>query len=131
MTPVGEDIIIRNTVGKTYIFTPSHVFITLGVGWAAFGLALVFNLLYYVLHPSQVYPYFLICFLMISLQVNVKSFKEKRVVKVFGYEMILRSAKKNGNAEKKANEGDDEAKADNDKETDEGGIELISRTEVL
>ena len=68
---------------------------------------------------------------MISLQVNVKSFKEKRVVKVFGYEMILRSAKKNGNAEKKANEGDDEAKADNDKEADEGGIELISRTEVL
>ena len=131
MTPVGEDIIIRNTVGKTYIFTPSDVFITLGVGWAAFGLALVFNLLYYVLHPSQVYPYFLICFLMISLQVNVKSFKEKRVVKVFGYEMILRSAKKNGNEEKKANEGDDEAEADNDKEADEGGIELISRTEVL
>ena len=68
---------------------------------------------------------------MISLQVNMKSFKEKCVVKVFGYEMILRSAKKNGNEDKKANEGDDEAKADNDKEADEGGIELISRTEVL
>ena len=58
MTPVGENITLVNTVGGTYDFTPSHVFITLGVGWAAFGLALIFNLLYYVLHPSQVFPYF-------------------------------------------------------------------------
>jgi len=69
-----KDIIMVNTVGKTYIFTPSHVFITLGVGWAAFGLALVFNLVYYVLHPSQV---------------NVKNIKEKLVVSVFGYEINL------------------------------------------
>ena len=54
MTPVGEDIIMENTVGTTYNFTRSHVLITLGVGWAAFGLALIFNFLYYVLHPSQV-----------------------------------------------------------------------------
>ena len=58
----------------------------------------------------------------------MKSLQDKRVVTLFGYEMILRSAKKNGIEEKKANEGDDEAKADNDKEADEGGIELISRT---
>ena len=52
----------------------------------------------------------MIYFRMISLQVNVKSFQEKRVVTLFGYEMILRSAKKNGN-EEKVNEGDDEAEA--------------------
>merc|ERR1719282_858081 len=74
MTPVGEDIIMENTVGRTYNFTRSHVLITLGVGWAAFGLALVFNLLYYVLHPSQV---------------NVTNIKEKLVVSVFGYKIIL------------------------------------------
>ena len=49
-----EDIIMVNTVGGTYDFTPSHVFIILGVGWTAFGLAQIFNLLYYLLHPSQV-----------------------------------------------------------------------------
>ena len=58
MKKVGEDIIMVNTVGKIYIFTPSQVFITLGVGWAAFGLALIFNILYYALHPSQVLLYF-------------------------------------------------------------------------
>ena len=58
MTPVGENITLVNTVGGTYDFTPSHVFITLGVGWAAFGLALIFNLIYYVLHPSQVSLHF-------------------------------------------------------------------------
>merc|ERR1719282_2311815 len=72
MTPVGEDIIMENTVGRTYNFTRSHVLITLGVGWAAFGLALIFNLLYYVLHPSQV---------------NVKNIQEKLVVAVVGYEI--------------------------------------------
>ena len=54
MDKVGEDITLINTVGGTYTFTPSHVFITLGVGWAPFVLALMFNLLYYALHPSQV-----------------------------------------------------------------------------
>ena len=58
MDKVGENITLVNTVGGTYDFTPSHVFITLGVGWAAFVLALIFNLLYYVLHPSQVYSNF-------------------------------------------------------------------------
>ena len=54
MVKAGEDITLVNTAGRTYNFTPSHVFITLGVGWAAFVFALIFNLLYYVLHPSQV-----------------------------------------------------------------------------
>ena len=27
---------------------------TLGIGWAAFGLSLIFNILYYALHPSEV-----------------------------------------------------------------------------
>ena len=49
-----EDIVMVNTDGGTYKFTPYHVFKTLGVGWAAFGLALIFNFLYYALHPSQV-----------------------------------------------------------------------------
>ena len=57
MDKVGEDITLVNTDGRTYNFTPSHVFITLGVGWAAFGLALILNLIYYVLHPSQVSLY--------------------------------------------------------------------------
>ena len=71
---------------------------------------------------------------MISLQVNVKSFKEKCVVKVFGYEMILRSEKKgNLDKEEEVNEGKDEAEAENDKdkEADEGDTELIIRTEIL
>ena len=58
LVKTGAGVTMFNTVGRTYDFTPSHVFITLGVGWAAFGLALVFNLLYYVLHPSQVSLYF-------------------------------------------------------------------------
>ena len=53
-----EDIVMMDTVGRTYIFTPSQVFITLGVGWAAFVLALILNILYYVLHPSQVSLHF-------------------------------------------------------------------------
>ena len=58
MDMVGENITLVNTVGRTYTFTPSHVFITLGVGWAAFVLAQILNVLYYVLHPSQVSLHF-------------------------------------------------------------------------
>ena len=55
---------------------------------------------------------------MISLQVNVKSFQEKRVVTVFGYKIQLTcSAEKEGNEEEeeeeeikeKPEEGDDES----------------------
>ena len=49
----------------------------------------------------------MICFLMISLQVNVKSFQEKRVVTVFGYKIQLTcSAEKEGNEEEEADKGD-------------------------
>ena len=45
----------------------------------------------------------------------MNSFQEKRVVTVFGYEMILRSVKKKGNVveEEEANESDN---AENDKD---------------
>ena len=35
--------------------------VTLGIGWAAFGLSLIFNILYYALHPSQVTLITFIC----------------------------------------------------------------------
>ena len=78
MTPIGENITLVNTAGRTYNFTPSHVFKTLGVGWAAFFLALIFNLLYYVLHPSEV-----------SHPFNLKNIQKKLVVAVVGYEINL------------------------------------------
>ena len=118
MTPVGEDINMVNTVGRPYNFTRSHVLITLGVGWAAFGLALIFNLLYYVLHPSQVSFYLNFLFvhnngefspmrtltsfytvvgIMIIFNVvfnerrnvNVTNIQEKLVVAVVGFEIDL------------------------------------------
>merc|ERR1711988_1759069 len=72
LVKTGAGVTMFNTEGRTYNFTSSQVFITLGVGWAAFGLALIFNLIYYVLHPSQV---------------NVKDIQEKLVVAVVGYEI--------------------------------------------
>ena len=33
---------------------PHKLLATLGIGWAAFGLSLIFNILYYALHPSEV-----------------------------------------------------------------------------
>ena len=58
---------------------------------------------------------------MISLQVNLRSFQEKRIVTVFGHEIILRSATKKGNkGEERVDDGDDENEAENDKERDEG-----------
>ena len=43
--------------------SPHKLLATLGIGWAAFGLSLIFNILYYALHPSQVTLITLICFL--------------------------------------------------------------------
>ena len=122
MTPVGEDIIIRNTVGKTYIFTPSHVFITLGVGWAAFGLALVFNLIYYVLHPSQVSLYLIFFLFTFYFQVNVTNIKEKLAVSVFGYKIILM----NYSAEWTCRI---DSREEENQHTDEGDLELMFRCE--
>ena len=63
---------------------------------------------------------------MISLQVNVKSFKEKRVVTVFGYEIQLTcSARKKGIVEvcdnvEEAHEGGNGDEDKNEEEGDEG-----------
>ena len=42
------------TEGYSHEITSSTVFSTLGFGWAAFSLSLIFNILYYALHPSEV-----------------------------------------------------------------------------
>ena len=49
-----ESITLIDTTGREQKVTSSTVLTVLGVGWAAFGLSLVFNILYYALHPSQV-----------------------------------------------------------------------------
>ena len=43
-----------DTDGYSHPISSSTVFATLGIGWAAFVLSLIFNILYYALHPSQV-----------------------------------------------------------------------------
>ena len=80
---------------------------------------------------------------MISPQVNVKSFQEKRVVTVFGYEIILRSTKKKGNEEEEDEdegnrkvvemsvEGEDKSEADNEKDADEGDMVLFLKVKGL
>ena len=50
----GETIKMICTDGNSHPITSSTVFATLGIGWAAFSLSLIFNILYYALHPSQV-----------------------------------------------------------------------------
>ena len=76
-----ENIQIRDTKGISHSFTAFTVLITLAVGWAAFFLSIVFNILYYALHPSQVYPSLdqniTMTFL---LQVDLLNIKEKRFV---------------------------------------------------
>ena len=54
MTTSGETITMFDTDGYSHDITSSTVFATLGIGWAAFGLSLIFNILYYALHPSDV-----------------------------------------------------------------------------
>ena len=50
----GENTRLVNSSGMAQDIPSSKLFATLGVGWAAFGLSLIFNILYYALHPSQV-----------------------------------------------------------------------------
>ena len=50
----GEKITMIDTDGYSHAISSSTVFTTLGIGWAAFGLSLIFNILYYALHPSEV-----------------------------------------------------------------------------
>ena len=46
----------ENITMKDIHITSYYVLKTLGIGWAAFGLSLIFNVLYYALHPSKVDP---------------------------------------------------------------------------
>ena len=50
----GEFITMIDTEGHLHSISSSIVFKTLAVGWVAFFLSLIFNILYYALHPSQV-----------------------------------------------------------------------------
>ena len=50
----GETIPMIDTEGHSHDLKSSTVLITLGIGWAACGLSLIFNTIYYALHPSQV-----------------------------------------------------------------------------
>ena len=52
----GKPVTIRDTKGVGHNFTVFTVLKTLAVGWAAFVLSIIFNIVYYALHPSQVYP---------------------------------------------------------------------------
>ena len=47
--------------GMSHYITTYKLLVTLGIGWAAFALSLIFNILYYALHPSQVTLITLIC----------------------------------------------------------------------
>ena len=85
-----ENIQIRDTKGISHSFTPFTVLITLLVGWAAFLLSIVFNILYYALHPSQVTLSFLVKYLTIFfLQIDLLNIRDKLVVSMFGYEINL------------------------------------------
>ena len=50
----GKNIKMKGTDGMIHQITSKAVLYTLAIGWTAFVLSLVFNLLFYALHPSQV-----------------------------------------------------------------------------
>ena len=91
-TKPGKNINMIDTDGYSHDLSSNTVFVTLGIGWAAFGLSLIFNILYYALHPSQVTLITLNCLqssLLFPIQVNLFNINEKLVVAVFGYEINL------------------------------------------
>ena len=53
-TTAGEKITLVDSSGLPHVITSSTLLTTLALGWAAFALSLVFNFLFYALHPSQV-----------------------------------------------------------------------------
>ena len=69
MTVPGETIDMIDTNGHDHPITHYIVFKTLAIGWAAFILSLIFNILYYALHPSEV---------------EMWNFKKKLVVTMLG-----------------------------------------------
>ena len=46
--------ILVDSSGMSQVIPSHKVLTTLGIGWAAFCLSLIFNILYYALHPSDV-----------------------------------------------------------------------------
>ena len=68
LTTNGEKTIkLVDSSGMAQDIPSYKVLATLGIGWAAFGLSLIFNILYYALHPSQVTLITLICLLLFLL----------------------------------------------------------------
>ena len=91
LTSREQNIELIDTDGIPLEIPVSTFLQTLGIGWAAFGLSLIFNILYYALHPSQVNRHSLILFehSWTLLQVNLLNINEKLVVALFGYEINL------------------------------------------
>ena len=100
MTTAGKSISMYDTKGRRHDLKSSTVLMILGIGWVAFSLCLLFNILYYALHPSKVslkninkiYLNIIFCF----FQVDLKKINEKLVVGVFGYEIKLLSCSVKG-----------------------------------
>ena len=55
MTTPGKNITIIDTAGLPHEISANTVYTTLAIGWIAFDLAIIFNILYYALHPSKVF----------------------------------------------------------------------------
>ena len=87
--PLGAELLNKITSNLDDI-SSNTVFATLGIGWAAFGLSVIFNILYNILqHPSQVTLITLICLHSFLLQVALLDITKKLVVTMLGYEINL------------------------------------------
>ena len=95
-TNTENTIKLVDSSGKVQDIPHSKLFSTLGIGWAAFGLSLIFNILYYALHPSQVTHSIVHIILNIFLQVDLLNIREKLVVALVGYEINLVTFTKKG-----------------------------------
>ena len=62
LIPNGENTRLVDSSGMSQSIPSYKLLTTLGLGWAAFGLSLIFNILYYALHPSEVTLITFICF---------------------------------------------------------------------
>ena len=94
MTTAGKSISMYDTKGRRHDLKSSTVLMILGVGWVAFALCLLFNILYYALHPSQVSRSSVVLqqkqnISIFSLQVDILNIRKKLVVAVVGYEINL------------------------------------------
>ena len=54
LSPTVWTMVLQMTSVENTRVTADIVLTSLGIGWAAFGLSLVLNILFYALHPSQV-----------------------------------------------------------------------------